>query len=179
VTEAEWLACGDPRAMFHWLCLSRRSDRHRLGQLFVACCDLIPPSVAGGSPMPEGHHWTDDDSRQIALTDAEFHLSEAVREAMRAIGSGESEQAALVALIRDIFGNPFRPPVEFFPEWRTDTVIAIARTMYASRDFSGMPILADALQDAGCDSEDILTHCRGGGPHVRGCWVVDLVLEKE
>ena len=50
--------------------------------------------------------------------------------------------------------------------------------MYASRDFSPMPILADALQDAGCDSADILDHCRGSGPHVRGCWVVDLVLGK-
>jgi hypothetical protein len=51
--------------------------------------------------------------------------------------------------------------------------------MYDSRDFSVMPILADALQDAGCDNEDILSHCRGDGPHVRGCWVVDLVLGKE
>jgi hypothetical protein len=46
-------------------------------------------------------------------------------------------------------------------------------------DFSAMPILADALQDAACDSADILDHCRGSGPHVRGCWVVDLVLGKE
>jgi hypothetical protein len=51
--------------------------------------------------------------------------------------------------------------------------------MYDSREFSAMPILADALQDAGCDSHDILDHCRGPGPHVRGCWVVDLVLAKE
>jgi hypothetical protein len=51
--------------------------------------------------------------------------------------------------------------------------------MYASRDFSAMPILADALQDAGCDSDDVLNHCRGEDSHVRGCWVVDLVLSKE
>jgi hypothetical protein len=51
--------------------------------------------------------------------------------------------------------------------------------MYDSRDFGAMPILADALQDAGCDNEDILDHCRGPGPHVCGCWVVDLVLGKE
>ncbi|HVL11991.1 MAG TPA: hypothetical protein VM529_05470 [Gemmata sp.] len=52
--------------------------------------------------------------------------------------------------------------------------------MYGSRDFSPMPILADALQDAGCDSADILDHCRGPKQvHVRGCWVVDLVLGKE
>jgi hypothetical protein len=51
--------------------------------------------------------------------------------------------------------------------------------MYESRDFGAMPILVDALQEAGCESEDILAHCRGPGPHVRGCWVVDLVLGKE
>jgi hypothetical protein len=80
--------------------------------------------------------------------------------------------------IRDIFGNPFRP-VAFSPAWKTDTAVALARQMYDSRDFGAMPILADALQDAGCDSDDILSHCRGDGPHVRGCWVVDLVLGKE
>jgi hypothetical protein len=57
-------------------------------------------------------------------------------------------------------------------------VTALAHRMYESRDFSAMPILADALQDAGCDNDDILTHCRGGGEHVRGCSVVDLILGK-
>jgi hypothetical protein len=80
--------------------------------------------------------------------------------------------------IRDIFGSPFRP-VTFSPSWRTDTAVSLARQMYAARDFSAMPILADALQDAGCDNEDVLGHCRGTGPHVRGCWVVDLVLGKQ
>ena len=70
-------------------------------------------------------------------------------------------------------------PVTFSPEWKTDTALSLARQMYESRDFSPMPILADALQDAGCDNEDVLSHCRGPGPHVRGCWVVDLVLGKE
>ncbi|MBY0459193.1 MAG: hypothetical protein K2V38_17825 [Gemmataceae bacterium] len=81
-------------------------------------------------------------------------------------------------MFRDIFGNPFRPVV-FLPDWRTSTAVALAAQMYDLRDFSAMPILADALQDAGCDSDDILGHCRGDGPHVRGCWVVDLVLGKE
>lgn len=88
------------------------------------------------------------------------------------------EHATQANLFRDIFGNPFRP-VTFAPEWRTDTVRALAAGMYESRDFVAMPILADALQDAGCDADDILDHCRGPGPHVRGCWVVDLVLGKE
>ena len=74
--------------------------------------------------------------------------------------------------------NPFRP-VTFSPEWRTSTAVAIARQMYEGRDFSAMPILADALQDAGCEHADVLDHCRGPGPHVRGCWVCDLVLGKE
>jgi len=79
-------------------------------------------------------------------------------------------------LIRDFF-NPFRP-VTADPSWLTSTVVALARQMYESRDFSAMPILADALQDAGCENDDVLKHCRGTGPHVRGCWVVDLVLGK-
>jgi hypothetical protein len=82
-------------------------------------------------------------------------------------------------LLRDIFGNPFRP-VTFSPSWRTDTAVALARQMYESREFSAMPILADALQEAGCDNDDILFHCRdANATHVRGCWVVDLVLGKE
>ena len=81
-------------------------------------------------------------------------------------------------LLREILGNPFRP-VPFSPSWRTDTVLALASQMYKSREFSAMPILGDALQDAGCDAADVLNHCRGPGPHVRGCWVVDRVLGKE
>jgi hypothetical protein len=88
------------------------------------------------------------------------------------------ESAMRCAILRDVFGNPFRP-VAFDPSWRTDTVASLARGVYESRDFSPMPILADALQDAGCEDDAILSHCRGDGPHVRGCWVVDLVLGKE
>ncbi|MBP3956180.1 hypothetical protein J8F10_12890 [Gemmata sp. G18] len=80
--------------------------------------------------------------------------------------------------MHNIFGNPFRP-VTFSPSWRTPTAVALAAQMYESRDFSAMPILADALQDAGCDATDVLNHCRGPGVHVRGCWVADLVLDKQ
>ena len=92
-------------------------------------------------------------------------------------GPDEGEQAEQTKLLRDIFGNPFRP-IAFDPAWRTSTAVALAQQMYESRDFSAMPILADALQDAGCEHNDILDHCRGDGTHVRGCWVVDLVLAK-
>lgn len=87
------------------------------------------------------------------------------------------EEAAQAALLRDVYGNPFRP-VSFFAEWGTSTAVALCEHMYESRDFSAMPILADALQDAGCDSDDILGHCRGPGLHARGCWVVDSVVGK-
>ena len=89
----------------------------------------------------------------------------------------ETEWSVHRALLHDIFGNPFRPAT-LDPSWRTSTAVALARGMYESRDFGAMPILADALQDAGCTSDDVLGHCRGTGPHVRGCWVVDLVLGK-
>jgi hypothetical protein len=79
-------------------------------------------------------------------------------------------------LLYEVHGNPFRP-VKFADSWRTDTAVALAKQMYDSRDFSAMPILADALQDAGCDNEDVLNHCRDTNQlHIRGCWVVDLVL---
>jgi hypothetical protein len=85
------------------------------------------------------------------------------------------EQARLA---RCVFGNPFHP-VTCSPSWRTETALVLAREMYEAREFSAMPILADALQDAGCDNEDVLTHCRDGSQvHARGCWVVDLVLER-
>jgi hypothetical protein len=89
----------------------------------------------------------------------------------------QAEQAIQTVLLRDIFGNPFRPVVAD-PSWRTSAVVALAGQMYESRDFGEMPILADALEDAGCDNADVIAHCRGPGPHVRGCWVVDLVLGK-
>jgi hypothetical protein len=95
-------------------------------------------------------------------------------------------------LLRDIAGKPTRTgrgrrmkrPTKPHPfpvlgdSHLTSDVIALARGSYEERAFDRMPILADALQDAGCDSDDILSHCRGPGPHARGCWVVDLILGK-
>jgi hypothetical protein len=89
-----------------------------------------------------------------------------------------SEQCARARVLRGIVGNPWRP-AELEREWLTSTVTLIAKQMYEAREFSAMPILADALQDAGCDNDAVLTHCRDtSATHVRGCWVVDLVLGK-
>ena len=79
-----------------------------------------------------------------------------------------------IAMCNDIFGNPFRP-VSVEPSWLTSTVVVLAEGIYQERAFDRLPILADALMDAGCDHADVLEHCRGEGPHVRGCWVVDLL----
>jgi hypothetical protein len=88
-----------------------------------------------------------------------------------------AERASQSALVRDIFANPFRP-VTPDPAWLTPTVVSLAAGIYAEKAFDRLPILADALQDAGCEDAAVLEHCRGKGPHARGCWVVDLLLGK-
>ena len=92
-----------------------------------------------------------------------------------------AERAAQAALLRDIFGNPFRPaPADpAWLAWNDGVVPRLAQAVYDERAFDRLPVLADALEDAGCTDEQILRHCRAPGEHVRGCWVVDLVLGKE
>src|SRR5262245_44754127 len=79
---------------------------------------------------------------------------------------------ALCGLIRDLFGNPFRPASvdPHLLAWNHGTVLALARRIYEGRAFHDLSILADALEDAGCTDAAILGHCRSAGPHVRGCW---------
>lgn len=85
---------------------------------------------------------------------------------------------AWVEISRDVYGPPAGRSV-MEPRWRTPAVVAQARCIYEELTFSQLPELAEALVDAGCDSAEILAHCRSEGPHVRGCWVVDLMLAKE
>jgi hypothetical protein len=92
------------------------------------------------------------------------------------VAGKKAERAQQPAVLREIVGNPFRM-VKFDPKWRTDTARALARQMYDSQQFAAAPILADALQDAGCECEPLLNHLRdSAATHVRGCWAVDLVL---
>jgi hypothetical protein len=95
-------------------------------------------------------------------------------------GTAIAERPATIQaeLARCVFGNPFRS-VTFAPDWRTPDVMALARTIYEERAFDLMPVLGDALEDAGCTDPDILDHCRGDDYHTRGCWVVDLILGKK
>jgi hypothetical protein len=112
-------------------------------------------------------------------------------EQMQASDAGTDHWAPLVAgaveqrhqcdLLRDLFGNPWRTCL-IDPTWlpRNDCcVVKAARGIYDERRFVDLPVLADALEEAGCADAYLLGHLRGTGPHVRGCWVVDLLLAKE
>jgi hypothetical protein len=85
-------------------------------------------------------------------------------------------------LLHDLFGPlPFRP-VSLDPAWLTwhdGLLVSMAQQMYESDDFTALPVLADALEEAGCHDQDILGHCRSGGEHVRGCWVIDRLTGRE
>jgi hypothetical protein len=104
----------------------------------------------------------------------------------RAAEAGEEQAQA--NLLRDIFGCPFRDPPPVPPGvlvWQEGTVIRMATAIYDERDLpSGhlgpqrLAVLADALEEAGCTDPDLLSHLRQPGPHFRGCWAVDLILQK-
>jgi hypothetical protein len=108
---------------------------------------------------------------------------------VRATAAFQAERAIQANLLRDIFSNPFHPPPVRDPTWLTwnnGLVQVLAQVAYDDRllpagtlDTARLAVLADALEEAGCDYADILTHLRSPGPHVRGCWVVDLLLGKE
>jgi hypothetical protein len=94
--------------------------------------------------------------------------------------SQAAEEKSQADILRCIFGHLFRPPtiVPAVPVWNDGTARKLAQSIYEERAFDRLPILADALEDAGCTDAAILEHCRGPGPHVRGCWAVDLLLGK-
>jgi hypothetical protein len=119
------------------------------------------------------------DAAEAAALAAEVRLnvSRVAHYCWTAVSATAGKRPNQPALVRDIFGNPFRP-VAPDPRWLTSTAVALADGIYADRAFDRLPILADALEEAGCDDADVLAHCRSDGPHARGCWVVDLVLGK-
>ncbi len=97
----------------------------------------------------------------------------------RPVQEYDKEREAQAHLLRDIFGNPFRPvqaPSPAVLAWDGGTVVKLARAVYDERAFDRLPVLADALEEAGCADALLLEHLRGEGPHVRGCWALDLLL---
>lgn len=182
MTEAEWLACTEPIRMIQ--SLQNRISARRLRLWACAYCRWHAPHVGMLLRAVEvAERWADGEEppSQNELAGSlvlDKHAWRAAERISRDMTSGTESVAYQLESLRCVAGNPFRP-ITFSPSWRTDTALALARQMYESREFSPMPILADALQDAGCDNDDILSHCRDANQvHVRGCWVVDLVLGK-
>ena len=112
-----------------------------------------------------------------AAIEAAGNYSLAVAMFLRQPERHAAEEARMADLLRDILGDPFRS-VSLQPAWQTPNALALAQGIYEGRAFDRLPILADALEEAGCMDADMLSHCRQGGSHVRGCWVLDLILAK-
>jgi hypothetical protein len=115
---------------------------------------------------------------------AALNAVEATLRALRRSGlmaESDRELVAQAELLREVIGNPFRRAT-VDPSWLAShdgAVTKVARSVSEGRSFADTPVLADALEDAGCSDVGLLGHLRGPGPHVRGCWALDLILGKE
>jgi hypothetical protein len=115
-------------------------------------------------------------STSLARTTAQVARSRVIRKKVLA-GAATSSRKRLVILLREIFGNPFRP-VRVANSQLPANVALLAQTIYDKRSFNQIIEVAEGLEKAGCTDQDILDHCRQRGDHVRGCWVLDLILGK-
>jgi hypothetical protein len=153
--------------------------RMSVGELHEACnraFDVGSTAGTAASNLCLPQFWTTDDCKQVASM-TRCAVAERSGDPDAAARSEEKCQAGI---LRDLFGNPFhRITVDpAWLQWNESAVVKLAQVIYDECRFHELPVLADALEDAGCDNAVILSHCRGGGPHVRGCWIVDLFLGK-
>jgi hypothetical protein len=135
-------------------------------------------------PFPVSGTWNSA-LAQATITHTKVWAAEAANHAATASKKPDKEQALQARLLRDTIGNPFRP-ASVDPAWLSPTVVSLAQATYeeynlpsGALDPARLAILADALEDAGCPDAAILSHLRSTGPHVRGCWALDLVLGKQ
>jgi hypothetical protein len=142
----------------------RAQRRKALLFAYAAVMDACGP---GGLGAAEKAAWA-----EAAATDSRVTYGDYVRRTRPDL------YAALAALLREVMGNPFHP-VSVDLSWLTPAVVRRAQRIYDGRAFGRLAALAGALEEAGCTDADILTHCRSAGPHVRGCWALDLMLGKE
>ena len=196
MTEAEWLACDKPIFLWeHAKNVPRWTPRtlrlfvsafwgwqsQRLKGNYRTVCERNAKAFEKWAETGKlAHRHRSGQSEHIIFFNESAQLAAAatVRGPTRQWGRGwEDALKVMAGFLRDILGNPLRP-VAVDASWLTSTVVALAEGIYADRAFDRLPILADALMDAGCDHAEVLEHCRGDGPHVRGCWVVDLLLGK-
>jgi len=206
MTEQEWLECTDWLSM--WEIVRHNHSERKLRLFSCACCrriwDLLTDErsrkvVEVAEQFAEGNatvedlqeaddaaYWAYRDAVNAAGPPAATALTASRTEIWRVLSASAYAVLAPAGkdqalILRCIFGNPFRP-ISINPtwlSWNDGTVRRIAQSIYNERAFDRLPILADALEDVGCDNADILRHCREPGEHVRGCWVVDLLLGKE
>jgi hypothetical protein len=193
MNESLWAACGDPEPMLK--VLRHNVSNRKLRWFAVACVRRMPPaeftsfhwdvvheleeSIDGDELVPNPL-WGTGPALRALITPRAFWAAQ--QTAARTLGVDDVSRAeskgAQCDLLREIFGNPYRP-VTADSRWLTETAVVLATGIYADSAFDRMPILADALEEAGCDNYDVLSHCRDpNGVHVRGCWVVDMVLGK-
>jgi hypothetical protein len=193
VTEAEWRACDDPLEMLDFLsnrvcerkawllvCGFARlwGARHPRG-LPRAAVDALERYADGGATPKEV-------TAAVRGPDGGGHrtLANPWHEATVLTRTNRRKRrfsSHAVAVIRDVVGNPFRPAPVIDPAWLAwsgGTVRKLAAASYEERAFDRLPVLADALEDAGCSDPEVLGHLHCGGEHARGCWVLDLLLGK-
>ena len=202
--EEEWLTCNEPMPMLEFLqaigklterkarlftvahCRQHWQAQGKAGQSSVEVAEKYADGLANNQELEASRETFRDwnSSSSYIENSAWAATCEKAWEGARCVSfstGGKSDwkqfTTARCAALRDVFGNPFHP-ITLNASWLTPKVVALAQTVYEDRAFNRMPELADVLEDAGCTNADILTHCRGRGPHVRGCWVVDLLLGK-
>jgi hypothetical protein len=199
MTEQEWLGCADPTPMLDFLRVGAAERKLRL--FAAACCRRVwhrladEPSRravlvaerhadghAGPDELQAAHGTARGPARSAAETSHGYALWVAKGAAWGAATevreAGAAEPAAQAALLRDLLGNPFRQ-ARIAPGLRTPGVVALARDVYDRRAFERMPELAGLLAAAGCADAAVLGHCRPGGEHARGCWLVDALLGRQ
>jgi hypothetical protein len=132
-------------------------------------------------PFPLSGTWQMALSHATITTHSRTRAVEAATHAAEASDRPDHERRVQAHLVRDIFGNPFRPVsvAAAWLTWNAGTIPSMAQRIYDERALERLPVLADALEDAGCTNEDVLNHCRQPGVHARGCWVLDLLLARE
>ena len=137
--------------------------------------------AASSTAHDKGTVWLACRAAANAACAAGHALSEQGASENEVAAATQAESAAQAPLVRDLFGSPFRhaPLDPAWLAWQDRTILKLAQAVYEGRAFDRLPVLADALEEAGCTNTDILNHLRGPGPHVRGCWPLDLLLGKE
>ena len=201
MTEQEWLSSTDPREMLQFI--ERNVSDRKLRLFACACCrrvwdeilDPISREIVEVSERYADGVVSDEKMTRVtnttkivdmaALHSASYPARQCARDTAWYAARKDARKGALNAadamqaqIFRDIVGNPFKQTASQ-AHWKTRSVLQLAQAIYDDRQFDLMPILGDALEEAGCESEDLLKHCRSGDVHVRGCWAVDLILGKE